>query len=129
MLLEIKQKIKKLLKKLLFRRLRRYLVKRKIRNSKHVYIIAGAGGINIKGWIGTDIEELNILDKKDYEYLLTGKKIDKLLLEHVIEHLYYDEFIKFLELIKPYLNKGATIRIAVPDANHPSLICKRISRN
>jgi predicted SAM-dependent methyltransferase len=91
----------------------------KIFKAKQVFIIIGSGYTKYEGWVSTNKEELNILNEDDFK-VFSKKKIDKILLEHVIEHIEYLDFIKFLRFIKKYLNKRATIRVAVPDAYHPS---------
>ena len=61
-----------------------------------------------------------MLSNNDFKYYFKNKLIDNILLEHVIEHLEYEDFIKFMIIAKKYLRKGGIIRVAVPDANHPS---------
>ena len=105
----------------------KYLIKIRIKYSKEIKIIIGAGNTKYKGWISTDINELDITKHKDFDFLFKNKKIDNILMEHVVEHLEYEAFISFLYTVKKYLKKGGVIRIAVPDSNHPSLYVKKLT--
>ncbi|TQD23849.1 hypothetical protein [Methanolobus vulcani] len=107
-------------KKKIIGKLKRPYIKNKILSSEIVKIVPGAGKTRYEGWISIEVQELDITSTYDLNYYFANKKIDNILLEHVIEHIDYKNFIHFLVTIKPYLKKGAIIRIAVPDRNHPS---------
>ena len=86
-------------------------------------VIIGSGGIELswmKNWIKTDKENLNILDESDYRKLFQREgSIQSFFSEHVFEHLHYNEIIQAIILIKKYLKKNGSLRIAVPDGLFP----------
>ncbi|MDX9696164.1 MAG: hypothetical protein RBT49_10285 [Bacteroidales bacterium] len=86
----------------------------------NIKIVCGAGKTKFNGWLSLNIETLDITKDKDFNFLFKEKSIDNILLEHVVEHLLYEEFVTFLTIVKKYLKHGGNIRIAVPDKNHPS---------
>lgn len=49
-------------------------------------------------------------------------------MEHVAEHLYYEDFVQFMLIVKPHLRPAAVIRVAVPDANHPSGYVRELTK-
>jgi predicted SAM-dependent methyltransferase len=100
--------------------LRRQRLLKKIRQAGSIRLNLGAGGTNYEGWISTEKELLDITKRSDFERYFNQKKISKILAEHVVEHIPVDEFICFLRFVKDYLEPMASIRIAVPDAYHPS---------
>ena len=48
--------------------------------------------------------------------------------EHVVEHICEKEFLDFLRFVKDYLEPMASIRIAVPDAYHPSEYLRELTK-
>ena len=80
-------------------------------------IVIGAGKTNFDGWISTQEEDLNLLDKLSWEKLFPMKDIDCLLAEHVWEHLSKEEGIEAGKLCYDFLNPDGYIRVAVPDKN------------
>ena len=78
----------------------------RIKYSKEIKIIIGADNTKYKGWISTDINELDITKHKDFDFLFKNKKIDNILMEHVVEHLEYEAFISFLYTVKKIFKKG-----------------------
>ena len=107
--------------------LKRRWLKIKINRMKDVKIIAGAGNVKIPSWISTNKEEFDITNESDFLYYFSNKKVSNILLEHVIEHILYEEFLKFLKIAKKYLKKGGVIRIAVPDKYHPSEYVRQLT--
>lgn len=92
-------------------------------------LLIGAGDTTFPGWIITDQDFLDITNKSDWAYIFgRNYKINNILAEHVVEHLYFEEFCRFLTIAKNYLNKNGKIRIAVPDGNHPSEYVKELTR-
>lgn len=100
--------------------IKKIILRCRIQSACSVKIIIGAGGTEYEGWISTELKQLDITSEKDFTCLFSGRLIDNLLLEHVVEHIEYEEFLKFLVLVKRFLSAKAVVRIAVPDANHPS---------
>ena len=89
--------------------------------AKEVKIILGAALTSQKDWISTNEEWFDISKKADWQRFFKNKKILKrALAEHVFEHLTKSEMTTALKLIYDYLIKEGTLRIAVPDGNHPN---------
>jgi predicted SAM-dependent methyltransferase len=84
----------------------------------------GAGGTIFPSWISIEKKQLDITKSEDFIKFFKPSIINKLLAEHVIEHIELQEFENFLLNIRPFLDKFASIRIAVPDAMHPSSYVK-----
>lgn len=87
---------------------------------KDIRIIVGSGGIPLGGWIGTDINTLNITNKNDWGKLFRPLSIHAILAEHVLEHLSIEEASCSLDNCFNYLTHNGYMRIAVPDGFHPS---------
>lgn len=100
----------------------------KINASDNIYLNVGAGGTVFDGWFSIEKEILDITNKNDFAYFFANKKISKILAEHVIEHIEKQQFIDFLLSVKKYLEFGASIRIAVPDAFHPSEYLRELTK-
>ena len=94
--------------------------------AKEVKIILGAALTSQKNWVSTNEEWFDISKKKDWERLFKNKrKMKRALAEHVFEHLSELEMKSALNLIHEYLIKDGTLRIAVPDGNHPNPIYRK----
>lgn len=98
---------------ILLKKLKRQLEQR------HINIVVGAGGIVQEGWIETDINTLNLLERRDWDKLFDKKRIDKIVAEHVWEHLSLEDGKLGLRNCYEFLKEGGNIRIAVPDGFHP----------
>jgi predicted SAM-dependent methyltransferase len=96
------------------------LLKTKIAQQENVKIVIGAGATSYPNWISTEKDLFDITNQKDWHLYFNNKLIDNILAEHVFEHLTYHEIKQVLNFSKKYLKKGGCLRIAVPDANHPS---------
>jgi len=83
-------------------------------------IIIGAHDTDYENWLPTNIESLNLLDKASFANLFGNKKANRFLAEHVFEHITYEDAIVALKNCHQYLEKGGTVRIAVPDGFHPN---------
>ncbi len=110
------RKIKKIYQKL--------AIKLKIYFAKEINLILGAATSNYPQWIPSDIHILDIRSEKDFYRLLGNKKINKILAEHVFEHLEEEDLLIALKNIHKFLMPGGNFRIAVPDGFHidPSYI-------
>lgn len=84
-----------------------------------VKLIIGAGRPKYDGWIHTDIPAFNVLDAGHWAQMAPRAAVDRILAEHVFEHLTAAQFGIFLDNAKPHLSAGGRIRIAVPDGHHP----------
>ena len=78
-------------------------------------MILGAGTTHFEGWISTDLPLLDITASSDWEILFNGNPIDRLLAEHVLEHLSEDQCQLALRSAYSYLKADGLFRIAVPD--------------
>ncbi len=90
-----------------------------IAQGKPLKIVIGAGTTLYDGWVSTDLPYHDILMDNDWATLFTAGTIDRILAEHVFEHLTIDQLQGFLQIVKRYLTAAGRIRIAVPDGNHP----------
>jgi predicted SAM-dependent methyltransferase len=82
-------------------------------------IVIGSGRIPIPGWIGTDVDTLNILQVRDWSRYFAPGSIEAMLAEHVWEHLTATDAEIALRNCYTYLRKDGRLRIAVPDGFHP----------
>lgn len=84
-------------------------------------LIVGAGSTRYDGWISTNVSQLNLLSEDDWNRFLKGGKVDRVLAEHVWEHLSPLDGLVALRNVYQNLAPGGRIRIAVPDGNHPDI--------
>jgi predicted SAM-dependent methyltransferase len=86
---------------------------------KKTKVILGSGGNNLKGWISTDIDQLDITKKEDWLKFFKPAHVDAIIAEHVWEHL--TEYGAKMAAQNSYniLKTGGHIRIAVPDGYFP----------
>lgn len=89
------------------------------RNKKELNIILGSGGIKHDGWIGTDIDVLDITSGFNWKILFSGYPIDRLLAEHVWEHLTNSEAKLAASNCFDHLKPHGYLKIAVPDGYYP----------
>ena len=89
--------------------------------SSPLRIVIGAGGVYQKGWIPTDIEQLNLLRLEDWRRYFKPDSIDAILAEHVYEHLTENEAYQAAKNCFLFLKPTGYIRVAVPDGYHISL--------
>ena len=94
-------------------------VARCLESGRPLKVIIGAGETLYDGWIATDIPALNILKQQHWALLFKTESIDRLLAEHVIEHLTPAQFGEFLRIARMFLAADGQIRFAVPDGHHP----------
>lgn len=87
-------------------------------NNPEIKLLVGAGLTDYKGWFPTDINFLDITDKKRFGKLFSNRKIDKILAEHVLEHLTEEQLRLTAENFFNYSSGKINIRIAVPDGFH-----------
>lgn len=96
-------------------------LKSKIKNSSQpLNIIVGAGKTSYNNWLPTNIHSLNLLETASFENLLGKKKAKRFLAEHVFEHITYTDALTALKNCYQFMEKGGSIRIAVPDGFHPN---------
>lgn len=72
------------------------------------------------GWLGSDIGFFDATDPAAWADLVGGEgRVDRLLAEHVFEHIPPELIPAVLRNAYRYLKPGGTIRIAVPDGHNP----------
>ena len=95
-------------------------VRRALQSASAVNIIIGAGRTRQDGWIATDAPAFDLRVGDHWRRLFPPASIDRMLAEHVFEHLTSVDLASFLDTAGQYLAPGSRIRIAVPDGYHPS---------
>lgn len=88
-------------------------------SGKPLKIIIGAGDTRYENWIATDIPAFHVLKHEHWALFFQPASINRMLAEHVFEHLTVDELGQFLRLARLYMAQSGRIRLAVPDGNHP----------
>lgn len=89
-------------------------------NTKEIKIVIGASKTNFKGWFQTEQYFLDVTKPEQFERFFKEVKIDKILAEHVLEHLTDNALNIMLKNFYKYSSPTVNIRIAVPDGYHPS---------
>jgi predicted SAM-dependent methyltransferase len=84
-----------------------------------IKLIIGAGRTRYDGWLYSDQPFLNALKPEHWSRYFQPHMIDRVLMEHVVEHWTTDQFRLFLRIVRPFLKADGFIRIAIPDGNHP----------
>lgn len=90
-------------------------LRRQIRSSAPLKVVIGGGQTSYEGWIFTDRDLLDITNPRDWSSLFDPDSIDRLLCEHVLEHLSETEGVIALTESYRHLKPGGLMRIAVPD--------------
>lgn len=86
--------------------------------AKEINLIIGSSEINYPHWISSNKHNLNITNIDDFYGVLGKRKIDKLLAEHVLEHIDNKDLSQALNNIYSCLTTSGNFRIAVPDGYH-----------
>lgn len=95
------------------------LIKSNVCQKLPLRIVIGASGIYQKGWLPTEIQDLNLLDSKSWSSMFDKHFVDAILAEHVWEHLTEKQGRVAAKTCYSYLKEGGYIRIAVPDGFNP----------
>ncbi len=90
------------------------------KNRQQINIVIGSSGTADKNWISTEQSWLDITNFESWSRHFVPGQIDRILAEHVLEHLSQVETVNALKNIYLFLRPGGYIRVAVPDGNHPS---------
>ena len=85
-----------------------------------IRIIVGAASQSYPGWISTQEGDLNLLKREDWEQSFKNNKIDRIVAEHVWEHLDEAEGRLAARICFDFLKPGGVIRCAVPDGYFPN---------
>ena len=88
--------------------------------TKPINMVVGSMYSVYKGWIHSDIETLNLLRQSDWAKYFDENSIDRILAEHVWEHLTPEEGKLAFKHCYMYLKPGGFLRVAVPDGYHTS---------
>lgn len=80
-------------------------------------VVLGAGVTAYNGWTSTNEDELNLLERSDFERIFNNQKASAMLAEHVWEHMSIEDGITAAKNCFDYLEYGGYIRVAVPDIN------------
>lgn len=89
-----------------------------LKNSNSINIIIGAGTTEYNNWFATDIWTLDVTNEEHFIKYFSNKKINKILAEHVLEHLSNNDLELMLKHFYKYSDNNINIRIAVPDGFH-----------
>lgn len=92
-------------------------IRARVRASHPLNVILGAGPVNVSGWIPTDADILDVTSTRAWVKLFSPNSIDRLMAEHVLEHLSDAECTMALTECFRYLKGGGLLRVAVPDGN------------
>lgn len=84
-------------------------------------VIVGSGEGAQKGWISTNIYQLDLIDSSTWERYFKANSIYAIMAEHVLEHLTAKEAQIAANNCFLYLKSGGYIRVAVPDGFNPSI--------
>ena len=94
-------------------------VRRALQSERAVKIIIGAGQTRLESWVATDMPAFDVRKSDHWRKLFPPAAIDRMLAEHVFEHLTREELSTFLKIASEFLAPGGRVRIAVPDGYHP----------
>jgi len=103
-------------------------VSRVVRKGIPLRLNLGAGGTNYPGWISAERYEFDLTKPTAFSDTFVKDAISNVLAEHVIEHIYRKDFELFLHKIRPFMKPDSVIRIAVPDAWHPSAYVRELTK-
>jgi predicted SAM-dependent methyltransferase len=96
---------------------RRILNRLRFRMAKQIVI--GSAGIAGPGWLATDKESLDVVDRESFARHWNPGTLRIFLAEHVLEHLAEAEAERAIANCFEFLRPGGRLRIAVPDGCHP----------
>lgn len=96
---------------------RRRALRTRAQTAQPLNVILGAGTVAVQGWLATDAEVLDVGSPWAWKRLFVPDSIDRLMAEHLFEHLSDVECsTAFTECFR-YLKRGGLLRVAVPDGN------------
>jgi len=96
---------------------RRSALRIRIGNARPLKVSLGSGAITAVGWIETDADLLDVTSIQSWSRLFLPESIDRLMAEHLFEHLSDSRCTKALAHCFNYLKPGGLLRIAVPDGH------------
>jgi len=98
--------------------LKRLRVKSRIKKGS-IRLNLGAGGMVYPGWVSTDIDTLNLLNRDEWIALVQPGSVENMLSEHVWEHLTLSAGTVAARNCFEFLRPGGKMRLAVPDGFNP----------
>ena len=96
---------------------RRLAVQAQAKTLRPLNVILGAGSVEMPGWIATDSDVLDVRSPRAWRRLFAHGSIDRLMAEHLFEHLSNAECARAFTECFRYLRGGGLLRIAVPDGH------------
>lgn len=97
----------------------RSIITWKISKKNPINLIIGAGGLKYPNWVSTDKFLLDITHHQEWDFYFMQGSIDRILAEHLVEHLTVGDLTKALKYISFFLKPDGILRIAVPDGYFP----------
>jgi predicted SAM-dependent methyltransferase len=92
--------------------------KQYVKQNSEINLIIGGANIDFPGWFETDILILDVTNEKQFQRFFSRHKINKVMAEHVLEHLTTEQIELMLVHLYKYSASNLNIRIAVPDGFH-----------
>lgn len=92
-------------------------LRQRIKLAHPLNVVLGGGATFYEGWIKTDQDVLDITLPSSWSSLFEPDSIDRLLSEHVFEHLSEDQCRAAFAECHRYLKPSGLLRLAVPDGN------------
>ena len=86
---------------------------------KQIFIVVGSGPTKYKNWLSTNLPWFNLLELKSVKKCFQSRNVEKILAEHVFEHLTLEQGKRAIKNLKEILKPNGKIRIAVPDGFNP----------
>ncbi len=87
-------------------------------------LVIGAKDTSFPGWVSTDLREpgaqFDVRVAADWACNFPLNSIDRIVAEHMLEHMSYEDGLVALCNIRRHLKPGGYVRIAVPDAFNPN---------
>jgi len=95
-------------------------------------VIVGAKETTYPGWQSTDLRaagaRLDVRRAEDWARSFAPDSIDRIVAEHVLEHMTLAEALAALCNARRHLKQGGHIRVAVPDAFNPDPVYQEMCR-
>lgn len=96
-----------------------FRLKKRVKFASPLRLVIGAEKNFNSDWIPTDIEYMDLLNRKHWERYFKKNSIDAILAEHVWEHLAPENGLIAAKRCFQYLKPGGYLRVAVPDGYNP----------
>lgn len=88
------------------------------RDRRAIDLMLGSAGIEQKGWLSVDYPIVDITNNKSLLKYFSENSVDRILAEHVWEHLTLEQGLTAAKNSLIILKPGGLLRIAVPDGYH-----------